>query len=87
MDDPPFADAAERIQFSQAVSYLESGTPELIPKERVDAYVAKGLMRRDGDALPRDQLRRAALQVAHRLAELDALGRVGKGWVVHRELL
>ena len=51
MDDPPFADAAERIQFSQAVSYLESGTPELIPRERVEAYVARGLMRRDGDVL------------------------------------
>lgn len=51
MDDPPFANAAERIQFSQAVSYLEAGTPELIPREHVASYVAKGLMRRDGDAL------------------------------------
>lgn len=51
MDDPPFASAAERIQFSQAVSYLEAGTPELIPREHADAYVAKGLMRRDGGAL------------------------------------
>ncbi len=50
-DDSPFPDAAERLQFSQAVTYLESGTPELIPPARVQAYVAMGLMRRDGGGL------------------------------------
>ena len=51
MDDSPFADAAERIQFSQAVSYLESGTPELVAPARADEYIAMGLMRREGARL------------------------------------
>jgi len=51
MSDTPFPDTAARIQFSQAVTYLESGTPHLIPADKVDTYVAMGLLRRDGDAI------------------------------------
>lgn len=51
MDDSPFASAADRLEFSQAASYLENGTPELIPPQRVDTYVAMGLMRREAAAL------------------------------------
>ena len=51
MNDSPFSNAAERIQFSQAVTYLENGSPQMIPADRVDAYVGMGLLRRDGDRL------------------------------------
>ncbi len=51
MSDSPFPDAAARIQFSQAVTYLENGSPEMIPSDRVDTYVEMGLLRRDGDRL------------------------------------
>ncbi len=48
-DQPPFADAAERIRFSQAVDYLEQGSPQLVDAKLVDDYVARGLLRREAD--------------------------------------
>ena len=51
MAEPVFSSAAERIQYSEAVDFLEQGRVQLVPQHLVDQYVQKGLWIRDGAAL------------------------------------
>ena len=49
--DTPFASSEERIEFSQAADYLDNGTPELIPEDRVRRYESLGVMCREPGGL------------------------------------
>lgn len=46
-----FHSASERIAFSEAVDFIEQGRVELVPNDRIQQYVDKGLLARDGDEL------------------------------------
>ncbi|HWP20154.1 MAG TPA: hypothetical protein VNO84_13560 [Burkholderiaceae bacterium] len=46
-----FKSASERIAFSEAVDFLQQGRLELVGRERIDDYVHRGLLRREGEQL------------------------------------
>jgi hypothetical protein len=46
-----FDSASDRIAFSEAVDFIEQGSPELIPQDLAEAYVRHGLLVREGGSL------------------------------------
>lgn len=46
-----FDSAADRIEYSQAVDYLDQGRADLVPAQKLEDYVARGLLQREGSQL------------------------------------
>jgi len=66
MRDNVFESAADRIAYSEAVDFLEQGRAHLVPSDRVEEYVRKGLWVRQGDRLELTEEGRRQHQLALR---------------------
>jgi len=46
-----FHTAQDRILYSQAIDYIEQGRRDLVPKESLDDYERRGLLRHSSDGV------------------------------------
>jgi hypothetical protein len=66
MQDDTFESAADRIAFSEAVDFLEQGRGQLIPADKIEYYVRRGLMAREGERIQLTDEGRQQHEIAQR---------------------
>ncbi|MCW7540736.1 hypothetical protein OOT46_23230 [Aquabacterium sp. A7-Y] len=59
-----FNSAADRIEYSQAVDYLDQGRADLIPADKLERYLSVGLLQREGAQLRLTEVGKREYQTA-----------------------